>query len=139
MYLLCLFLSRILHVMDVFPIILVSITLLCSHLTDHISLIYQSSKFSFSCFSLVESVSREIDEIRMFSSHRRARETMHYSPVNNKKITCAITGTRNLWTGENRECFVNNIVYRIKFNVFWKINKIFHVFSYEVRFIFSFL
>ena len=55
-----------------------------------------------------------------------------------KKITCAITGTRDLWTAENRECFVKDLVY-IKFNVFQKINKIFHVFSYEFRFIFSFL
>ena len=67
--------------------------------------IYQSSKFSFSCVSSVESVSREIDEIRLSPSHQRARETMHYSPVNNKKITCVITGTRDLWTAENRECF----------------------------------
>ena len=81
-------------------------------------IIYQSSKFSFSCVSLVESVSREIDEIRLSPSHQRARETMHYSPVNNKKITCAITGTRDLWTAENRECFVNDILYRIKFKVF---------------------
>ena len=81
-------------------------------------IIYQSSKFSFSCVSLVESVSREIDEIRLSPSHQRAREIMHYSPVNNKKITCAITGTRDLWTAENRECFVNDILYRIKFKVF---------------------
>ena len=39
---------------------------------------------------------------------------MHYSPVNNKKITCAITRTRDLWTVETRKCFVNDdIVYRI--------------------------
>ena len=102
-------------------------------------IIYQSSKFSFSFVSLVESVSREIDEIRLSPSHQRAREIMHYSPVNNKKITCAFTGTRDLSTAENRECFVNDILYRIKFKVFQKINKIFHVFSYEVRSIFSFL
>ena len=48
-------------------------------------IIYQSSKFSFLCVSLVESVSREIDEIRLSPSHQRPRETMHYSPVNNKK------------------------------------------------------
>ena len=48
-------------------------------------IIYQSSKFSFSCVSLVESVSREIDEIRLSRSHKRAREIMQYSPVNNKK------------------------------------------------------
>ena len=48
-------------------------------------IIYQSSKFSFSCVSLVESLSREIVEIRLSPSHQRPRETMHYSPVNNKK------------------------------------------------------
>ena len=74
-------------------------------------IIYQSSKFSFSCVSLVESVSREIDEIRLSPSHQRAREIMLYSPVNNKKITCAITA-------ENHECFVNDILYRIRFKVF---------------------
>ena len=73
-------------------------------------MIYQWSKFSFSCVSLVESLSREIVEIRLSPSHQRA---MHYSPVNNKKITCAITRTRDLWTAENRECFVNDIVYSI--------------------------
>ena len=81
-------------------------------------IIHQSLKFSFSFVSLVESVSREIDEIRLSPWHQRAREIMHYSPVNNKKITCAITGTRDLWTAENRECFVNDILYRIKFKVF---------------------
>ena len=82
----------------------------------------------------MESLSREIVEIRLSPSHQRARKTMHYSPVNNRKITCAITRTRGLWTAETRECFVNDIVYRIKFNVFSKINKIFHVFSYEALF-----
>ena len=53
-------------------------------------IIYQSSKFSFSCVSLMESLSREIDEIKLSPSHQRERETMHYSPVNNE-ITCAIT------------------------------------------------
>ena len=81
-------------------------------------IIYQLSKFSFSFVSLVESVSREIDEIRLSPSHQRAREIMHYSPVNNKKIMCTIMGTRDLWTAENRECFVNDILYRIKFKVF---------------------
>ena len=47
--------------------------------------------FSFSYVSLVESVSREIDEIRLPPLHQRAKEIMHYSPVNNKKIMCAIT------------------------------------------------
>ena len=49
--------------------------------------INQSSKFSFSCVLLVllvERVSREIDEITLSPSHQRARETRHYSPVNNK-------------------------------------------------------
>ena len=50
-------------------------------------IIYQSSKFSFSCVSLMESVSREIDEIRLSPSHQRAREIIHYSQ-NNKTITC---------------------------------------------------
>ena len=85
----------------------------------HAILLYTNpSKFSFSCVLLVESVSREIDEIRLSPSHQRAREIMHHSPVNNKKITCAIMGTRGLWTAENRECFVNDILYRIKFKVF---------------------
>ena len=48
------------------------------------------SKFPFSCVSLVESVSRESDEIRLSPSHQRERETTRYSPVNNEKITCAI-------------------------------------------------
>ena len=39
----------------------------------------------FSCVSLVESVSRESDEIRLFPSHQRERETTRYSPVNNEK------------------------------------------------------
>ena len=50
-----------------------------------IIIIYQWSKYSFSCVLLVESVSREIDEIRLSPLHQRARQTMHYSPVNNKK------------------------------------------------------
>ena len=48
-------------------------------------IIYQSSKLSFPCVLLVESVSREIDEIKLSPSHQRERETMHYSPVNNEK------------------------------------------------------
>ena len=44
-------------------------------------IIYQSSKFSFLCVLLVESVSREIEEIKLSPSHQRAREIMHYSPV----------------------------------------------------------
>ena len=73
-------------------------------------IIYQSSKLSFSCVLLAESVSREIDEIKLSPSHQRERqsrtqaltfarvsegkslgtrlrerETMHYSPVNNEK------------------------------------------------------
>ena len=62
----------------------------------HMILIYQSSKFSFSCVSLVQSVSREIDEIKLSPSHQRERETTHYSPVNNEKKSL-----------ENCECFVN--------------------------------
>ena len=49
------------------------------------NIIYQLSKLSFSCVLLVESVSREIDEIKLSPSHQRERETMHYSPVNNEK------------------------------------------------------
>ena len=82
----------------------------------------------------MESVSREIDEIRLSLSHQRTRETMQFHQWITKKITCAITGTRDLWTDENRKCFVNDIVYSIKFNVFQKIGKIFHVLSYEVLF-----
>ena len=41
--------------------------------------------FSISCVSLVESVSRESDEIRLSPSYQRERETMRYSPVNNEK------------------------------------------------------
>ena len=48
-------------------------------------IIYQSSKFSLLCVSLVESVSRKIDEIRLSPSHQRARKTMHYSPVNHRR------------------------------------------------------
>ena len=48
-------------------------------------IIYQSSKFSFSCVLLVESVSHEIDKIRLSPLHQCTRETMHCSPVNNKK------------------------------------------------------
>ena len=58
--------------------------------------LYQSSNLSFSRVSLVESVSRETEEIRLSPSHQRAREIMHYSSVNNKKITCAITRTCDL-------------------------------------------
>ena len=62
--------------------------------------------------------SREIVEIRLSPLHQRARWIMHYSPVNNKKITCAITRTCGLWTAETHECLVNDIVYRVKFNIF---------------------
>ena len=78
-------------------------------------IIYQSRKFFFSCVSLVESVSREIEEMKLSHSRQRTRDIMHYSPVSNKKIT----RTRDLWTAENYECFVNHIVYRIKFNRFF--------------------
>ena len=36
--------------------------------------------------SLVESVSRQIDEIRLSPSHQHTKETMQYSPVNNRNI-----------------------------------------------------
>ena len=101
-------------------------------------IIYQSSKFSFSCVLLVESVARKIDENRLSPSHQRARETMHYSPVNNKKITCAITGTRDLWTAENRECFVNDIVYSINLTFFRKLIKYFMYFRMKFALFFRF-
>ena len=41
------------------------------HLQTFSIIIFQSSKFSFSCVSLVESVSRDIEEIRLSSSHQR--------------------------------------------------------------------
>ena len=81
-------------------------------------MIYQSSKFSFSCVSLVESVLGEIDEIRLSPLHQHMREIMHYSPVNDRKIMCAIMRTCDLWTAENLECFVNHILYTIKFDIF---------------------
>ena len=60
----------------------------------------QSSPFhggGGSCVSLVESVSREIDEIRLSLSHQRTKETMRYSPVNNKKKSRApVSGPQNL-------------------------------------------
>ena len=55
------------------------------HVYTYIFIICQSSKLSFPCVLLVESVSREIDEIKLSPSHQRERETMHYSPVNNGK------------------------------------------------------
>ena len=107
-----------------------------------IIILYQSSKLSFSCVLLVESVSREIDEIKLSPSHQRERETMHYSPVNNEKNHVRHHGTRDLWTAENCECFFElklDVFYRIKFTVFYKINKIFQIFLYKLRFTFSFL
>ena len=50
-------------------------------------LLYTNRQSSLFYVSLVESVSRE--EIRLFSLHQRAREIMHYSPVNNKKYYTA--------------------------------------------------
>ena len=97
-------------------------------------IIYQSSKFSFSCVLLVESVSREIDEIRLSPLHQRARETMHYSPVNNKKIMCTITGTRDLWTAENRNVFKKLIKYfmyfRMKFALFFRFFDSWYIIKY---------
>ena len=55
-----------------------------SHTELSVGIIYQSPKFFFSCVSLVESVSRETEGIRLSQSHQRAREIMHYSPVNKK-------------------------------------------------------
>ena len=103
------------------------------------NIIYQSSKFSFPCVSLVESLSREIVEIRLSPSHQHARWTMDYSPVNNKKITCAITRTRDLWTAETRDCLVNDIVYRVKFDVFFrKLIKYFMYFRMKFALLFRF-
>ena len=55
------------------------------------------SKLSFPCVLLVESVSREIDEIKLSPSHQRERETMHYSPVNNEKKSCAPSREHASW------------------------------------------
>ena len=39
--------------------------------------------------------------------------------ITKKNQTSAITGTRDLWTAENRECFVNDIVYRIQISSYY--------------------
>ena len=52
-----------------------------------------------------------------------------------REFDCLVSLAR-LWTVENRECFVNHTFFTF---FFWKIIEIFHVFSHEVRFIFSFL
>ena len=105
-------------------------------------IIYQSSKLSFPFVLLVESVSREIDEIKLSPSHQRERETMHYSPVNNEKKSRAPSREHATFGPPKTECFFElkpDLFYRIKFTVFDKINKIFQIFLYKVRFIFSFL
>ena len=60
---------------------------------------------------------------------------MHYSPVNNKRITWP---SREHAT-ENRECFVNDIVYRINFNAFFrKLIKYFMYFRMKFALFFRF-
>ena len=91
---------------------------------------YQSSKFSFLCVSLMESLSREIVEIRLSPSHQHARWTMDYSPVNNKQ---------QLWTAETRDCLANDIVYRVKIDVFFrKLIKYFMYFRMKFALFFRF-
>ena len=85
------------------------------------NILYQSSKSSFSCVSLVESVSREIEEIKLSPSHQRERETMHYSPVNKKKNDVRHhMNTRPLDSQKLRMfCKLKlDLFYRIKFKVF---------------------
>ena len=48
-------------------------------------LYYYISKSLFSCVLLVESISRESDEIRLSPSQQSERETIRYRPANNKK------------------------------------------------------
>ena len=58
-------------------------------------IIYQSSKFSFSCVLLVESVSREIDEIKLsFASVRERGRQRIIRPVNNEKESRALSHER---------------------------------------------
>ena len=47
-------------------------------------------------------------------------ETTHYSPANNKKITFAIKKHATFGQPKLSECFVNDIVYRVRFNVFFR-------------------
>ena len=125
-----------------FPICNFNVLFLCYLRTVYNFIIYQSSKFSFACVSLVENLSREIDENKLSPSHQRERETMHYSPVNNKKNHVRHhVNTRPLDRRKLRMFFELklDLFYRIKFTVFYKINKIFRIFLYKVRFIFSFL
>ena len=69
-------------------------------------IIYQSPKFSFSCVSLDETVSRETRETRLSPSHLRERETMRYSRVNNGKKSRARPLDR-----------IGIVVFQIKFKV----------------------
>ena len=84
------------------------------------------------CISLIESVSRESDEIRLSPSHQREWETTRYSLVSEKNHVRHHVKTRPL----NR---IDIVVFQIKFNVINFRNKIFHAFSYVVRFSLSFL
>ena len=79
----------------------------------------------------MESVSREIDEIKLSPSHQRERGTMHYSPVNNEKNH--VRHHMNMRPLDNRKLRMFCI------SDFLEINKICQVFLYEVRFVFSFL
>ena len=64
---------------------------------------------------------------------------MHFSSVNNKKITCVVTETHDLWTAENRECFVNDIVYSLpNLTFFRKLIKYFMYFRMKFALFFRF-
>ena len=90
-------------------------------------------KVSFFMCSLVESRSCESDEIRLSPSHQRERETTRYSPVNNEKNHVRHDVSTRPFDR------IQIVVFEIKFNVINFSNKIFHVFSYVVRYIFSFV
>ena len=85
----------------------------------------------YQCVLLIESISRESDEIRLSPSHQRERETTRYSPVNKNHMRHHVK-TRPL----DR---IEIVVFQIKFNVINFRNRIFNVFSYVVRFSLSFL
>ena len=104
------------------------------YIIQHIIYYYQTSKFFFSCVLLVESVSRATVEIRLSPSHQRAREGSIIQRNNKKEITCVNTRTRDLWTAQNRKCFVNRMEYRIKLTFFRKLIKYFIYFRMKFPF-----
>ena len=71
------------------PLNAILITFLSSNswlLTIFGFIIYINSRKSlFSCVLLVESISRESDEIRLSPSQQHERDTTRYRPANNKK------------------------------------------------------